>query len=66
MSCLCQILSCISVKTEKLDLAYLKQRISHLPQIGRIVVLVIDEVYTAQRIEYSNGQFIGLTKDGVA
>ena len=29
-------------------------------------MLIIDEVYTAQRIEYCNGQFIGLTKDGVA
>ena len=57
--------SCISVETGKLDLAYLKQRISHLPQIERIV-LIIDEVYTAQRIEYCNGQFIGLTKDGAA
>ena len=61
-----QILSCISVETGKLDLAYLKQSISHLPQIERIVVLIIDEVYTAQRIEYCNGQFIALTKDGVA
>ena len=29
-------------------------------------MLIIDEVYTAQRIEYCNGEFIGLTKDGVA
>ena len=63
---LCQISSYISVESGKLDLAYLKQRISHLPQIETIVVLIIDEVYTAQRIEYCNGQFIGLTKDGAA
>ena len=61
-----QILSCISVETGKLDIAYLKQRISHLPQIERIAVLIIDKAYTAQRIEYCNGQFIGLTKDGGA
>ena len=64
MSRLCQISSCISVKTGKIDLAYLKQRIFHLPQIERIVVLIVDEVYTSQQIEYCNGQFIGLTKDG--
>ena len=58
-----QISSCISVETAKLDLAYLKQRISRLPQIERIVHLIIDEVYTVQRIEYCNGQFIGFTKD---
>ena len=25
---------------------------------------MIDEVYTAQRVEYSNGAFIGLSEDG--
>ena len=29
------------------------------------VVLTIDEVYTAQRVEYSNGAFVGLTEDGL-
>ena len=47
MSRLRQISSSISVETGKLDLAYLKQIIFHLPQIERIVVLIIDEVYTA-------------------
>ena len=40
------------------------ERTSHLLPIERKVVLIVDEVYTAQRIEYCNGQFIGLTKDG--
>ena len=30
----------------------------------RMVTLLIDEVYTAQRIEYDNGSFVGLTDDG--
>ena len=29
------------------------------------VVLTIDEVYTAQRVEYSNSAFVGLTEDGL-
>ena len=29
-------------------------------------MLIIDKVYTAQQIEYCNGQFIGLIKDGIA
>ena len=28
------------------------------------MVLMIDKVYTAQRIEYSNGNFVGLTEKG--
>ena len=59
-----QISGSISVQTGKLDLTYLKERTSHLLPIERKVVLIVDEVYTAQRIEYCNGQFIGLTKDG--
>jgi len=30
----------------------------------RIVTLIIDEVYTAPRIEYCSGVFIGLTEEG--
>ena len=59
-----QISGSISVQTGKLGLTYLKERTSHLLPIERKVVLIVDEVYTAQRIEYCNGQFIGLTKDG--
>ena len=28
-------------------------------------MLLLDEVYTAQRVEYSNDSFVGLTEDGV-
>ena len=66
MSRLRQISSCISDETGKLDLAYLKQKIFRLPQIERIVVLIIDELYTTQRIEYCNGQFTGFTTSGYA
>ena len=57
-------LSIVNVDSRKLDLHYLKQRITNLTNKERIVALMIDEVYTAQRVEYSNGAFIGLTEDG--
>ena len=28
-------------------------------------MLLLDEVYTTQRVEYSDGSFVGLTEDGV-
>ena len=65
VSRLWQISSSINVETEKLDEAYLKKRIGNLSSIEKKVVLIVDEVYTAQCIEYCNGQFVGLTKDGI-
>ena len=50
----------------KLDMQYLKVCTAGLNDRERIVTLMINEVYTAQRIEYSNGSFIGLTEDGGA
>ena len=32
----------------------------------RTVTLLIDEVYTAKRIEYSKGAFVGITEEGTA
>ena len=55
----------LKVETGTLDMSYLKQRTSNLSYGERTVVLLIDEVYTAQRVEYSNGRFIGLTKEGL-
>ena len=54
----------MTVESGKLDLEYLKLRQAELTQQEKIVVLMIDEVYTAQRVEYSNGSFIGVTEDG--
>ena len=54
----------LAVETGKVDICYLKQRVSNLTDGERTVVLLIDEVYTAQRVEYSNGSFIGLTENG--
>ena len=54
--------SCLSVNTGTLDISYLKQRTEELNEKECLVTLMIDEVYTAKRIEYANGSFVGLTK----
>ena len=59
-----QLSSGMTVEGGVLDMDYLKLRTADLNEQERIVALIIDEVYTAQRIEYSNGSFIGLTEDG--
>ena len=52
----------MSLEASSLDLSYLTARTKDLPEECRIMVLMIDEVYTAQRIDYSNGYFVGLTE----
>ena len=44
--------------------SYLKMRVSKLSEFERKVVLIIDEIYIAKRVEYSGGEIIGLTPDG--
>ena len=53
------------VSTSIVDLKYLKLQSEGLSAQEKIVVLLLDEVYTAQRVEYNNGSFVGLTEDGV-
>jgi len=53
------------VESGKLDVLYLHKQITDLTDHERIVTLMIDEVYAARRIEYSNGAFVGITEDGV-
>ena len=54
------------VEMGKVDVQYLQQRTAGFSPGEKTVVLLIDEVYTAQRVEYSNESFIGLTDDGHA
>ena len=54
----------LNVETKKVDTTFLKQRVSNFTEGERAVVLLIDEVYTAQRVEYSNGSYVGLTEEG--
>lgn len=44
--------------------AYLKMRISKLNNFQRSVVLIIDEIYIAKRVEYCGGSVLGLTAEG--
>ena len=44
--------------------AYLKLRTSRLTELQRAVVLIIDKIYVAKRLEYSGGEVKGLTADG--
>ena len=53
-----------TVETGEITLNYLHQRTVNLTSEQKIVTLLVDEVYTAQRVEYSNGSFVGLTADG--
>ena len=52
------------MKCNTVDMAYLKQRVTTLSHFEKTVILLVDEIYTAKRVEYSNGKFIGLTDDG--
>ena len=54
----------VSVHTDNLDLSYLKTRVTQLSTREQKCVLMIDEVYTSARIEYQNGEFVGLTENG--
>jgi len=44
--------------------AYLKLRLSKLNNFQRTVLLIIDEIYIAKRVEYTAGKVEGLTADG--
>jgi len=44
--------------------SYLKLRASKLNEYDRNVILLIDEIYVAKRVEYSGGAVQGLTTDG--
>ena len=44
--------------------AYLTLRVSKLNEHERNVVLMIDEIYIAKRVEYSGGEVKGLVADG--
>ena len=53
--------ACTSVATESIDLEYLKEKIKDLSLQEKMVTLILDEVYIAERVKYSNESFIGFT-----
>ena len=48
----------------QVDVEYLSQKTWNLPPHEKIVTLIVDEVYVAQRIECTDGAFVGLAADG--
>ena len=54
----------LDAKTGLDNTAYLQLRVSKLNEYQRSVVLIIDEIYVAKRVEYSGGDLQGLTTDG--
>ena len=62
---LSQLTEAISIDTgmSNSSLAYLAARFSKLREDEKMVTLMIDEVYSAQRVEYSNGKFSGTIGD---
>ena len=52
------------MKTSCVEKNYLARRTSDLSNAQKHVILMIDEIYTARRVEYDNGKFTGLDGDG--
>ena len=52
------------VHADKIDISYLSNRVSSLSDKERFVVLMLDEVYTAAKVEYQHGEFVGLAENG--
>ena len=46
------------------DLTYLESRVKNLTSLEKNVILMVDEIYTSERIEYDNGSFVGYTEEG--
>lgn len=59
-----QISSRNDVPLNTMDMNYISFRTKDLSERDQIVTLIIDEIYTASRIEYHNGRFIGMTEEG--
>ena len=59
-----QLSSRNEVSLNDMDMEYISSRTKNLSNRDRIVTLIIDEIYTAARIELHNGRFIGMTEDG--
>ena len=55
----------LAVKSGSLDISYLNQRLADLTKQEKLMTLMIDEAYTARRIEYRNRAFIKITEDGI-
>ena len=53
-----------NIESYSIDVQYLKQRTANFSVGEKAVALLIDKVYTANRMEYQNVTFVDLTEDG--
>lgn len=60
---LCYVTEKLNGNTGLNNCSYLRLRISHLNEFERTVVLIIDSIYVAKRVEYSGGEIKGLIPD---
>ena len=59
-----QLSGSTTVSTSSIDMNYLKTRASTLLNEQKIVLLMIDEVYTASHVELVDGKLVGVTSEG--
>lgn len=59
-----QLSAGVNVNANVVDRQYLRKRTQILQDYEKVMFLLMDEIYTASRVEYCNGEFIGLTDDG--
>ena len=62
--CVQSLSSSAAVSSGQIDVEYLAQKTQNLPLHEKIVTFIVDEVYVAQRIEYTDGAVVGLAADG--
>ena len=58
------VTSSAAVSCRQIDVEYLAQKTQNLPSREKIVTLIVDKVYVAKRIKYTDGAFVGLAADG--
>ena len=56
--------SSAAVSSGQIDVEYLSQKTRNLPPHEKIITLIVDEMYVAQRIEYTDRAFVGLAANG--
>ena len=59
-----QLLCCNNTESYFKNVQYLKQKTADFSENEKSVTLLIDKVYTTNRVECQNGTFVGLTEDG--
>lgn len=59
-----QLSTGLNVHPAEVDVSYLTSRISGINDKDRFCIMLFDEIYTAAKVEYQSGEFVGLSDDG--